>query len=68
MTSSSPEAVERAAARPPAATSPTTHAESPAISGVASTMMSRSMVPSSVAASMPSAHSVVLISPVLAQF
>ncbi len=42
-TSSSPAAVERAAARPPAATSPTTHVGRPEISGFASTMMSRSI-------------------------
>ena len=43
ITSSSPAAVESAAARPPAAVSPTTQAGSRAISGLASTMMSRSM-------------------------
>jgi hypothetical protein len=42
ITSSSPAAVDSAAASPPAATSPTTQFGSPAISGFASTMMSRS--------------------------
>ena len=42
MTSSSPAAVESAAARPPAATSAITQFGSSAISGFASTMMSRS--------------------------
>ena len=44
MTSSRPAAVDSAAASPPAATSAMTHAGSLAISGFASTMMSRSMV------------------------
>ena len=42
MTSSSPAAVDNAAARPPAATSAITQPGSLAISGLASTMMSRS--------------------------
>ena len=46
ITSSSPAAVESAAASPPAATSPTTQFGSREISGLASTMMSRSMVSS----------------------
>ena len=73
MTSSRPAAVESAAASPPAATRPTTHAGSSAISGLASTMMSRSMKSS---ASGPSPYwmipsplrSVNAISPVASQF
>ena len=52
MTSSRPAAVESAAARPPAATSAITHAGSFAISGLASTMMSRSIVISLTAGSL----------------
>ena len=53
-TSSSPAAVESAAASPPAATRPATQFGSPAISGFASTTMSRSIV-SSFAIGVPAA-------------
>ena len=43
MTKRSPAAVERAAANPPAATKAITHAGSLAISGLAKTIMSRSI-------------------------
>ena len=46
MTNNSPAAVERAAANPPAATSAITHAGRFAISGLASTIISRSTVSS----------------------
>ena len=52
MTSSRPEAVERAAASAPAATSPTIGAGRPPISGLARTMMSLLIV-SSLAAVAP---------------
>ena len=73
MTSRRPAAVESAAARPPAATNPTTHAGSSAISGLASTMMSRSMTSSAPGPSLywmrPSPFwSVNRMSPVAAQF